>query len=253
MSVTQAAGPATGFPHVAAHGIDGLVVRFADVLTEPANRAALAFRAQLEREGWDGVEETAPALASVFLRFDPAAIGHSELVARIERLLASRAWYGERLSAGRRAWRIPTVFGGPLAPQLDEAAALAGLDAAAAVAALSTARVRVLTIGFAPGQPYLGELPPAFAIPRQRGLTPRVPEGALTLALRQFVLFANPSPTGWRHVGQTAFRCFRPEATDPFPLRPGDEAVFEAIDEERLARIRSDDPAGGGATAEPIR
>ncbi|MEM6794791.1 MAG: glycoside hydrolase, partial [Acidobacteriota bacterium] len=38
------------------------------------------------------------------------------------------------------------------------------------------------------------------------------------------------TPTGWRHVGQTAFKAFRPDSDTPFVLRPGDEVLFPATD-----------------------
>jgi KipI family sensor histidine kinase inhibitor len=238
-----------GVPEVLPQGLDGFVVRFGDRVSEPANRAALAFRAALEREGWPGVEETSPALVSVFLRFDPREVPHGEMAGRLHALAASREWRAAALGGRRRFWRIPTLYGGADGPQLGEAAGMAGLGEAEAAAELAEARLRVLAIGFAPGQPYLGELPPRWALPRQAGLTPEVPEGAVTVAVRQVVLFANPSPTGWRWVGRTAFRCFRPEAAEPFPLRPGDEVVFEAVSPEAMARIRAGDPEGGGAVA----
>jgi inhibitor of KinA len=129
---------------------------------------------------------------------------------------------------------------------------MAGLDAEAAAEAICpSARLRVLAIGFAPGQPYLGELPERWALPRQTGLTPEVPEGAVTVAVRQVVLFANPSPTGWRWVGRTAFRCFRPERPrPPFRCAPGTKCCFDAVTPEAMARIR-----GGGSrrAAEPWR
>jgi KipI family sensor histidine kinase inhibitor len=237
------------FPQVLAQGLDGVVVRFGDRVTERANRATLAFRAALERESWAGVEETSPALVSVFVRYDPRAVGQGEMAARLRGLLASRDWYGEALDGARRLWRVPTVYGGMEGPQLAEAAAMAGVSEAEAVREIAGARLRVLAIGFAPGQPYLGELPERWALPRQTGLTPEVPEGAVTVAVRQAVLFANPSPTGWRWVARTAFRCFRPEAAEPFPLRPGDEVQFEAVTVEAMARIRAEDAAGGGAVA----
>jgi len=239
-------------PQVSPHGLDALVVRFGSRMSEPANRAALAFRASLDREGWLGVEETASALTSVFVRFDPRSVSHAEMTRRLDDHIARTEWTTADLGAERRLWRIPTVYGGAHGPQLEDAARLVGVSAEAAIRELSSTPVRVLAIGFAPGQPYLGELPGHWAIPRQSGLTPEVPEGALTTAICQFVLFANPSPTGWRHIGQTAFRCFRPEAEDPFPLRPGDEALFEAVPPDALDRIRRDDPRGGGAASERL-
>ena len=232
------------FPRIRPVGLDGLLVSFADRLAEPANRAALAFRAAVDRAGWDGVEETATSLVSTYVRLDPLAEAKG-IEAKLAELLADRDWRGEPLPEGRTLWRIPTVFGGQAGPQLAEAAARAGLEEAEAIRQLSTTRLRVQTIGFAPGQPYLGVLPEAWDIPRQEALTDKVPVGAVTVAIRQIVLFAAPSPTGWRQVGRTAFRAFRPEAEDPFLLRPGDEVEFTAA--ERLP-----DGPDGGAEREPI-
>ncbi len=82
-------------------GLTGLLVTFADRLSEPANRAALAFRAAVEAEGWEGVEETATSLTSVFLRFDPLVLDHDDLTARLTGLLAEDVWTAAPLPAGR--------------------------------------------------------------------------------------------------------------------------------------------------------
>lgn len=238
--------PDEGYPRIRTVGLSGLLVSFADRLSESANRAALAFRAALEGESWPGIAETSTSLASTFLRYDPLAIAPDALKARVAALLAMRDWYDAPLPGGRRRWRIPTVYGSDLAPQLAEAASVAGLSVDDAVSQLSQAVVRVLTIGFAPGQPYLGELPSAWDIPRQVTLTKRVPEGALVVAIRQFVLFSAPTPTGWRHIGQTAFRCFRPESADPFALRPGDELTFPAVTRAQYEAILAGDRSGNG-------
>ena len=240
------------FPVISGLGVDGLLVSFDDHLTEPANRAALALRHAIERESWDGVEETATSLVSTYLRLDTALVDHATLRRRLEKLLADRDWTQADLPTGRRLWRIPTLYGTDLAPQLDEAAALAGLSVDEAVRQLSQTRVRVQTIGFAPGQPYLGQLPGGWNIPRQTELTKAVPAGALTVAIRQIVLFSVTAPTGWRHVGQTAFQLFRPETPEPFVLRPGDEVVFESVERAAYERLRTAGPSGG-ARSEAIR
>lgn len=238
-------------PSVSPLGVDGLLVTFAAQLSEPANRAALAFRAAVEAADVPGLLETTTSLTSVYLRFDLAGTGHAVVRAELDRVLASCDWYGAPLPQGRRLWRIPALFGTDLAPQLDEAAALAGMSPADAVAALCAAPLRVQTIGFAPGQPYLGELPAAWNIPRQSALTAQVPVGAIAVAIRQMVLFSVSTPTGWRHVGQTALRLFRPEAADPFLLRPGDEVLFAPVGMTEFQAIRASD-GNGGAVAQGI-
>ncbi|MCA0955681.1 allophanate hydrolase subunit 1 [Mameliella alba] len=238
------------FPNIEPIGLDGVIVQFGGALSEVANRAALAFRAAIERDPPDGVEECSTSLVSTYLRFDPMALTLEALVADLEARLAREDWYAAPMPDGRRFLRIPTVYGGSFGPQLDEAAEAAGLSAKAAVEALSTARVRVNAIGFAPGQPYLGTLPEVWDIPRQSGLTPKVPEGALVVAIRQFVLFSVSAPTGWRQVGRTAAPLFRPEGDRPFLLRPGDEVQFDAVEAGAWDRL-SADPAGG-VVMEPL-
>ena len=240
---------ATDWPKIRTVGVDGILVSFGDRLSEPANRAALAFRAALDRAAPEGVEETSTSLVSAYVRFDPVHRDHAGLRADLDALLQDRDWYDADLPQGRREWCIPTVFGTDSAPQLDEAAAAAGMTADEAIASISESVVRVQTIGFAPGQPYLGELAPEWDIPRQKALNERIPEGALAVAIRQLVLFSVSTPTGWRHIGQTKFRLFRPGAETPFVLRPGDAVRFEPVSRERLEAMK-DDPDGGARAKE---
>lgn len=247
-SASNSAPPA--FPRLKPMGLNGLLIQFADQLSEAANRATLAFHAAVEREGWDGVEESSTALCSVFLRFDPQHLALETLQDQARRLIAAQDWFAASLPEGRRLWRIPTVFDGP---QLAEAATLAKVSPTQAVTDIAARPLRVLTLGFAPGQPYLGTLPAHWNLPRQSDLTPVVPVGALVVAVRQCVLFATEAPTGWRHIGNTAFRAFQPDATQPFLLRPGDECLFDPVSREVMETARTSDPMGlGGARAEPL-
>lgn len=240
-------------PRIRNIGLTGKLVSFADSLSDSANRAALAFRAALEAERWEGVDETATTLVSVFLRFDPLRLGHDALDARLAALLATKDWMAAPLPQGRTLWRIPVVIGDSHGPQFLEAASCAGIQAEQARQEISGSRLRVLTVGFAPGQPYMGQLPEHWNIPRMAHLNPQVPGGSLVVAIRQLIIFAGPAPTGWRHIGQTAFRCFRPASQQPFPLSPGDEIAFREITGEELDDIRATDNTGdGGATREML-
>lgn len=238
------------FPRIRTAGVDGFLISFGDALDEPANRAALAFRDAVDRAGWSGIGETSTSLVSTFLRFDLDRWDHSGLQAALEALLQDKDWYSAPLPTGRKFWRVPTVYGTDLAPQLADAATAAGMSEDQAIASISGARVRVQTIGFAPGMPYLGELPPEWDIPRQTEITSKVSAAGLCVAIRQLVLFPVATPTGWRQIGQTAFRLFRPETDQPFVLRPGDEVQFEQTTPEKLENMKSD--ADGGAICEVI-
>ena len=85
-----------GFPAIRTLGLTGLLVSFADRLSEPANRAALAFRAAVEAAGIPGVEETSTSLASVigFLELLRITQGIYSANFQVVELLAVAAfWY----------------------------------------------------------------------------------------------------------------------------------------------------------------
>ena len=237
----------TDAPALLPLGPDGLLVRFADRLSEPANRAALAFRAELESAVHPGIAETASSLASVLVRFRPDVIARKALEDELGSMLARQDWLEAFLPTGRRLWRVPVAFGGGHGPGLEEASDAAGLAPEAAVEDICAARLRVLALGFSPGQPYLGFLPEHWDIPRKGDVTRQVPRGAVVVAVRQVIPFANAAPTGWRQIGRTAFRCNDPGLDPSIPLRPGDEMAFLPVEGRALDRLLEDAPLHGGA------
>ena len=244
---------ATYTPRIRSVGLDGVLVTFGDAATDSANRAAIAFRGAVDAQGWSDISESSSTLVSAFFRVDLSKHRFDAVADRLRDLLQAQDWFDAELPAGRALWTVPAVFGSDRAPQFAEAADAAGLTEAEALRDLTTTRLRVLTLGFAPGQPYLGTLDAAWNIPRQTELTPNVPAGALVAAVRQICLFAKDTPTGWRHVGQSAFACFRPRGDTPFPLAPGDEVQFTDISAAELSAIeRTVSDGSGGATREII-
>ena len=234
------------FPVMRSVSINGMLVQFSDKLEEPSNRAALSFCDAMRKQNWHYIEEISATLASAYLRFDISKASHEELIQDLQGLLHTENWYGAPLPQGRRHLEIPCVFGGEHGPQLEEAATAAKLSNQEAIKELTSARTRVLALGFAPGQPYLGELAEHWNIPRLTALTRQVPKGALIVAIKQLIIFTAPSPTGWRHIGQCAFDCFRPDQENPFAFRPGDEVSLRDISANELSRIKATDRTGNG-------
>lgn len=230
------------YPCIRNVGLEGLLVSFGASFSDAANHAALAFCAHIRTLHWPEVIETTTSLVSAFFRMDLVTHSPDAMRDRLAEHLAARDWSKAPLAMQRRLWTLPATLSGP---QFDEVLGMTGLSADEARADL-TAGLRVLTLGFAPGQPYLGHLPPAWNMPRQTGLTAEVPSGAIVAAVRQLCLFSNAAPTGWRHVGQTAFKCFRPGTEAPFPLSPGDEIRFAEVSEAELEEIRARDTSGNG-------
>ena len=84
-------------------------------------------------------------------------------------------------------------------------------------------------VGFVPGLPVLGGLPPALHLPRRPAPRPGIPAGSVMIGGMQGLIVPMPMPSGWYTLGQTPLRCYRPEAEDPFRFRPGDRIRFRPI------------------------
>ncbi len=241
------------FPKVSRLGMVGFIIQFADHFLTDANKAALAFRSFVEKDRPDFVSETSTSLVSVFIAADPLHDDYHGVEEWIQNALSSRNWYHAPLPEGRRLFEIPCVFGTDLAPRLHDAAQAVGLHIDDAIAELTATRSMVFTIGYAPGQPYTGLLEKHWDLPRLSQLNPLVPAGALVTAIRQLIIFSGPTPTGWWHIGQTAFRCFQPQREPVFALRPGDEIQYRAVGVADLQEFENNNENGlGGAIVDII-
>ncbi|MGI3170919.1 5-oxoprolinase subunit B family protein [Pseudooceanicola sp. C21-150M6] len=244
----QALGPgradADG-PQILPVGIDSLLVRLS-LTVQPWTTGAVQLLSRNLRDRFgDRLVSVHPSLTSVLVKLaDPAE--RERVAGETETVLAEVSWETATAPPATRIWEIPVAFGGDNGPDLTEAAALAGLSPDQAVDELLATSTRVLAVGFAPGQPYLGPLPERWNLPRMTELNPMVPRGALAVAVRQIVLFANKSPTGWRQVARCAFQVFQPQAETPAPLCAGDEVrLIRASDEEMDRLLNSGDVMGG--------
>ena len=234
-------------PELLPLGPDGILMRLATRTSPEVSAGVRSLLARVRAAAPPGVTEIAGGLGSVLVRFDPGTVSR-EALSEVLRHLPE----GEGEAAEARLWRIPAAFGGVAGPQLAAAAELAGRCPEEAIAEIAGTTLDILTIGFAPGQPYLGHLPEHWDIPRQTGLTPKVPAGAVVVALRQVIPFVNASTTGWRQVGLTAFRPFLRTRDEPFALRMGDRIRFEPASEGEIARFEGAVDGLGGASVEVL-
>lgn len=210
-------------PIIAPLGDRGLLVRFAQALDIEANRIAIAAAGRLGRRAIAGVEEIAPNLVSVLVRYDPAAIGFSALAGEIRLALAAH----DDAPAESRAHRITIAYGGQAGPDLESTAETLGLSPEAFIAAHGRMPLRVLAVGFAPGFLYCGMHDEDLVIPRREAVRASVPAGSILFAAGQTAIAATPLPTGWSVIGRSDFLNFDPDADPPTRARAGDTLVFE--------------------------
>ncbi len=120
-----------------------------------------------------------------------------------------------------------------LEAHLADVARHTGLSAERVVELHVSAEYRVYFLGFSPGFPYLGGMPPELTTPRLPAPRKRVPLGSVAIGGAQTGIYSVESPGGWRLIGRTAMRLFDAEAEPPAALQIGDRVRFVPVKEPR--------------------
>ncbi len=229
-------------------GDAGLVAEYGgDEISDEANDAVRALRHVLEQRPPAGVVESVPTYRSLLLVYDPLRTTAAEVRAAAA-AAAAEADPG-RLPPGRLI-EIPVAYGGPHGPDLAAVAAEVGLPEADVVALHTRREYRVYMLGFSPGFPYMGTLPPPLRVPRLTSPRTRVPARTVAMAGQQTGVYPIESPGGWRLIGRTPLRIYDPDRTMPFLLDAGDRARFVAIsaaEYEREAPVEEQAPPAPAA------
>ena len=188
--------------------------------------AAQGLAASLRAEPIRGVEATVPALGSLLVELDPDA---AELIDDVAEILRRRLDVVPSEPPRGRVRTIPVVYGGDHGPDLADAAVACGMTPDELATRHAATQVRVLFCGFAPGFPYLGELPEGLRVPRLP--TPRTltPSGSVAIAGAMTGIYPAELPGGWRVIGRTSLMLFDPGREPPAYLAPGDTVRWRPI------------------------
>lgn len=233
-------------PRLLALGDSAWTVEFGDVI-DPGLNARVMNLADAVRAAWrtdpafGAVLDLVPSFRSLTVHYDPLA---TDAAALGERLLALAGAVDERVQEGRR-WRLPVCFDDEFAPDLAVLAQAKGLSVQQVTELLTQASFRVYMIGFMPGFPYMGGLPPALAMPRLATPRKRVPAQSLAVAGEMCCVYPWDSPGGWNLLGRTPVPLFSLACGDqPAWLAAGDQVRWYAVDRGDYERLAADLVAG---------
>jgi len=230
-------------------GDRALVVEFGDRVERELSNNVLRLDESLRASGLPGVVETVPTFRSLMVHYDPLVTTRADLERSITSLVDRRS--GPRAAA--TLWRVPVCYDGAFASDLAEVAHLTGVTQSEVVALHSAVRYHVYMLGFLPGFPYMGDLPPQLALPRRADPRLRVPAGSVSIATTLTAIYPYESPGGWHLIGATPIRLFDPVRARPALLEPGDIVQFEPIDPASFASIRKAVDSGNYEVAnEPV-
>jgi inhibitor of KinA len=198
----------------------------------PDEAGAVRFAAAVRAANLPWLVDVVPAYATVGVYFDPQRANLNSVRAA---LAAIRLAPAPPAGAGRTLV-IPCCY----ELQLDLARVAEHLQLAPErVIELHTAReYTVYAIGFCPGFPYLGYLPPELAgVPRLPTPRLRVEPGSVGMTGRQTGLYPLARPGGWNLIGCTPLELVNVE-DGYFPLRVGDRVQFCRIDRAEYERLK---------------
>jgi inhibitor of KinA len=211
-----------------------VLVSWGDQISPEAHRNVLRLFHLLQRS--PAILNLHPAYASIQADFDPLLTSYSEIESTVRE--AARRLDEIELPAARTV-NIPVVYGGEYGPDLDDVAACVGLTSVEVISRHSAADYLVYFLGFSPGFPYLGGLPPELAAPRLDSPRKEVPAGSVAIGGSQAGIYPTSSPGGWRIIGRTPARLFDPSRAEPTLLRMGDRVKF--IRTENWPRINANE------------
>jgi len=211
-------------------GDSAVLIKFGDCIAPEINRRVHAMAKAINQAAITGVIEICPSYTELAVYFDPLVVGYDELISILEDLDTSDLELDQSGRGGRGSViTIPVSYGGTDGPDLEEVARLTGMSAQEVIN-IHTQRVyEVYMIGFLPGFPYLGLVPPAIAVPRLPQPRLKVPRGSVGLAGRQTGIYPCEAPGGWRLIGRTEVSMFDPQRVQPCYLQPGDRVRFEPV------------------------
>lgn len=225
-----------------ASGDTGLTVVLGDRVCPETSVRVLGLQRAVEAARLPGVIELVPSYLSLLIQYDPLATSQ----AAIREALRSLDAIGLRETEHKGAsWAFPICFEGEgFAPDLDAVASHADVAPHDVIDAILEAQQIVYMLGFAPGQPYLGDLPERFAIPRRMTPVPDVPAGSVLTATGKTVIYPNANPTGWYVIGRTPVPLFDMSSETPALLTPGDVIGFRNVGLEEYRDIEAGLKAG---------
>lgn len=184
-----------------------------------------------------------PAYCSVLVSFDPRKISST----KVERYLKEMLQKSESVSLPPpRRVVIPVCYGGDFGLDLHDVSVHNKLPVEEVVRIHSSGEYLVYFLGFSPGFPYMGGLSEKIATPRLTTPRTKVPTGSVAIGGNQTGIYPVSSPGGWRIIGRTPLRLFRPSESPPTLLQMGDSVRFKPITKEEFDALAKKTSEGKG-------
>jgi KipI family sensor histidine kinase inhibitor len=221
-------------------GDTALCVEFGDSIDRHVSALVLALAHRLENASLPGIVELVPTFRSLLIHYDPSVLRQAELKANLAPFLTGL----EAAEGSGRLWRLPACYDESLAPDLAEVANRTRLTQHEVAERHSAVTYHVYMVGFLPGYPYMGDLPPEIALPRRENPRTKVPPGSIAIATTMTAVYPQESPGGWHLIGRTPLPLWDLRRDPPAILGAGDKVVFQPVSLAEYETLSAKSAAG---------
>jgi inhibitor of KinA len=218
-----------------------LTVEFGQEIFPAVNDQVMALHHALQQKPFPGYIESVPAYTTLTVYYDLLMISgfnkrsNQSPSQQVSTLLTERIMLMEPVKQrATPVLELPVCYDLSMAPDLPWVAAYCRLSIPEVIALHTRGIYRVYMIGFIPGFPYMGMLPPALEVPRKLRPALSVAAGSVALAGRQTGIYPFSIPGGWQIIGRTNYALFDVNREPCCTLEVGQQIRFVPISLEEF-------------------
>jgi inhibitor of KinA len=223
-----------------------ITIELGETISEDVHRRVMSVRDEIHHNPIKGILDVVTAYTTVTIYFDPNLIRNSTLAGKTP-LEKMKQFVSEKASNAKDVYNspdtlivsIPVCYHHDFAFDLEWVASHHQTTSEEIVRRHTDQTFTVFMIGFTPGFPYMGILPPGLESPRKQNPRIQVPAGSVGLAGKQTGIYPFATPGGWQIIGRTPMKLFDSSSSSPSLLKPGDKVRFEAISKEQFTTMGS--------------
>jgi len=221
-------------------GDTAFAVQFGNEIDRAVSARVMTLHELIRSNKPRGVLETVPTFRSLLVHYDPLQTTQSELISVVEAMVDMPS----NSRSTRTLWRLPVCYDPSFGIDLPALSKVTELSLDEIVNVHSSTLHYVYMVGFAPGHPYMGELPGSLTVPRREDPRAEVDAGAVATAVGMTVIYPFTSPSGWHIIGRTPVSIFDLNRDPPALFAAGDTVRCQPIPREEYDQIRQDIAAG---------
>ena len=215
------------------YGENGILISFAQEISESVFYRVQHLSDQINSENWKGVQTIVPSYNSILLRIDSGQTSCEEIKSKLSKYHIT----GVNKTKGR-GFVLPVCYEDPYALDIILVAARYNTTIGQVIDWHVSQKFLLYCMGFLPGFIYLGKLKnlegQRMEVPRQK-----VDAGSVGIAGYQTGIYPLDSPGGWEILGRSPIPIFYPGEMNPFPFLPGDRIQFRAIKVEEYESLHA--------------